>query len=62
MLARALLAAAALIGFAPQRRRTGRTTRRKEAHGHFTHYYAAVWKPYLIEFMKTLGPSKAAAK
>lgn len=34
----------------------------KETHGHFTHYYAAVWKPYLIEFMKTLGHSKAAAK
>jgi homoserine O-acetyltransferase len=32
-----------------------------ETHGHFTHYYAAVWKPYLIEFMKTLGPSKAAS-
>jgi homoserine O-acetyltransferase len=32
-----------------------------ESHGHFTHYYAAVWKPYLIDFMKTLGPSKAAA-
>jgi len=29
-------------------------------HGHFTHYYAAVWKPYLIEFMKSLGPAKAA--
>jgi homoserine O-acetyltransferase/O-succinyltransferase len=34
----------------------------KETHGHFTHYYAALWKPYLIEFMNTLGPSKAAAK
>ena len=32
----------------------------KETHGHFTHYYAAVWKPYLIEFMKTLGPAKQA--
>jgi len=29
-------------------------------HGHFTHYHAAVWKPYLIEFLKTLGPAKAA--
>jgi homoserine O-acetyltransferase len=29
-------------------------------HGHFTHYYAAVWKPYLVEFMKSLGPAKAA--
>ena len=26
----------------------------KETHGHFTHYYAAVWKPYLIKFMATL--------
>ncbi|MGC2203454.1 MAG: alpha/beta fold hydrolase [Stellaceae bacterium] len=26
-------------------------------HGHFTHYYAAVWKPYLIEFMATFGPA-----
>lgn len=33
-----------------------------ETHGHFTHYYAAVWKPYLVEFMKSLGPSKAAAR
>src|SRR5438034_2448192 len=24
-----------------------------QTHGHFTHFYAAVWKPYLIEFMKT---------
>src|SRR3954463_8313614 len=29
-------------------------------HGHFTHYYAAVWKPYLIELMKSLGPAKSA--
>ena len=29
-------------------------------HGHFTHYYAAVWKPFLIDFMKSLGPAKAA--
>jgi homoserine O-acetyltransferase len=33
----------------------------KETHGHFTHYYAAVWKPYLIAFMQTLGPAKQAA-
>ena len=26
-----------------------------KTHGHFTHFYAEVWKPYLIEFMKTLG-------
>jgi len=27
-----------------------------KTHGHFTHYYAEVWKPYLISFMETLGP------
>jgi homoserine O-acetyltransferase len=27
-----------------------------KTHGHFTHFYAEVWKPYLIEFMKTLAP------
>ncbi|MBV9587580.1 MAG: alpha/beta fold hydrolase [Alphaproteobacteria bacterium] len=31
-------------------------------HGHFSHYYAAVWKPYLAEFLQSLGPTKAAAK
>ena len=31
-------------------------------HGHFTHYYAAVWKPYLVELLQSLGPMKAAAK
>ena len=30
-------------------------------HGHFSHFYAALWKPYLIEFMKTLDPPLAAA-
>jgi homoserine O-acetyltransferase/O-succinyltransferase len=30
-------------------------------HGHFSHFYAELWKPYLIEFMKTLGPPLAAA-
>jgi homoserine O-acetyltransferase len=25
-----------------------------KTHGHFTHFYAELWKPYLIEFMKTL--------
>ena len=29
-------------------------------HGHFTHYYAAVWKPYLVSFMGSLGPVAAA--
>ena len=31
-----------------------------KTHGHFTHYYAAVWKPYLSDFMGTLGPAAAA--
>lgn len=31
-----------------------------KTHGHFTHYYAAVWKPYLTSFMRTLGPTAAA--
>jgi len=31
-----------------------------ETHGHFTHYYAAVWKPYLVELLQSLGPIKAA--
>jgi len=32
-------------------------------HGHFSHFYAELWKPYLIEFMKTLGaPLDAAAE
>jgi homoserine O-acetyltransferase len=26
----------------------------EETHGHFTHFYAALWKTYLIEFMKSL--------
>jgi homoserine O-acetyltransferase len=30
-------------------------------HGHFSHFYAELWKPYLIEFMATLGPARAAA-
>jgi hypothetical protein len=30
-----------------------------QAHGHFTHYYAAVWKPYLIGFMGSLVPTAA---
>lgn len=25
-------------------------------HGHFTHYYAAVWKPYLVKFLSDLPP------
>ena len=31
-------------------------------HGHFSHYYAELWKPYLIEFLATLGPDRAAAE
>lgn len=27
-----------------------------DTHGHFTHYYASVWKPYLIAFMADLPP------
>jgi homoserine O-acetyltransferase len=30
-----------------------------KTHGHFTHYYAEVWKPYLIDFIGTLGPTAA---
>jgi homoserine O-acetyltransferase len=32
-----------------------------KTHGHFTHFYAELWKPYLVEFMATLGPGLAAA-
>ena len=31
-----------------------------KTHGHFTHYYAAVWKPYLTSFIGTLAPTAAA--
>ena len=31
-----------------------------KTHGHFTHYYAEVWKPFLASFMKKLGPVAAA--
>jgi homoserine O-acetyltransferase len=30
-------------------------------HGHFSLFYAELWKPYLIEFMKTQDPPLAAA-
>jgi homoserine O-acetyltransferase/O-succinyltransferase len=30
-------------------------------HGHFSHYYADLWKPYLIEFLAMLGPARAEA-
>ena len=32
-----------------------------DTHGHFSHIYAELWKPCLIEFIKTLEPSLAAA-
>ncbi len=32
-----------------------------KTHGHFTHFYGEVWKPYLVEFMDTLGPPRQAA-
>jgi homoserine O-acetyltransferase len=32
-----------------------------KTHGHFTHFYAELWKPYLVEFMKTLDPPIEAA-
>ncbi len=32
-----------------------------KTHGHFTHFYAELWKPSLIEFMKTLGATERAA-
>jgi homoserine O-acetyltransferase len=31
----------------------------EDTHGHFTHFYAAVWKPYLIEFMNSLDAPRA---
>jgi hypothetical protein len=34
----------------------------RETHGHFTHLYAAVWKPYLAELMQSLRPMEAAAR
>jgi homoserine O-acetyltransferase len=30
----------------------------EDTHGHFTHYYAAVWKPYLVKFLSELPPMK----
>ena len=32
-----------------------------DTHGHSSHYYAKLWKPYLIEFLAELGPAQAAA-
>ncbi|HLY45208.1 MAG TPA: alpha/beta fold hydrolase [Stellaceae bacterium] len=33
-----------------------------DTHGHFSHYYAKLWKPYLIEFLAELGPARMAAE
>jgi homoserine O-acetyltransferase len=32
-----------------------------DTHGHFSHFYANLWKPYLVEFMARLEPPRAAA-
>lgn len=32
-----------------------------DTYGHFSHFYAKLWKPYLIEFLETLGPPQHAA-
>ena len=32
-----------------------------DTHGHFSHFHAKLWKPYLIEFLRTLGPARAEA-
>ena len=32
-----------------------------DTHGHFSHFYAELWKPYLIEFLKEPGPARAEA-
>ncbi len=34
----------------------------KGTHGHFTHYYAAIWKPYLVKFMADLPSVPDAAR
>ena len=34
----------------------------KGTHGHFTHYYAADWKPYLVKFMSGLPPASNAVR
>ncbi|HEY2541311.1 MAG TPA: hypothetical protein VGI28_17715, partial [Stellaceae bacterium] len=33
----------------------------EKTHGHFTHFYAEVWKPYLVDFMQSLDPPLEAA-
>lgn len=32
-----------------------------DTHGHFSHFYAALWKNYLVEFMQTLDPERGEA-
>ena len=32
-----------------------------DTHGHFSHFYATLWKPYLVEFMASLDPPRHAA-
>ncbi len=32
-----------------------------DTHGHFSHFYAKLWKPYLIQFLAELGPARAEA-
>jgi len=34
----------------------------EDTHGHFTHYYAAVWKSYLVKFISGLPPAPTAAR
>ena len=34
----------------------------EDTHGHFTHYYAAVWKSYLVRFISGLPPAATAAR
>jgi len=34
----------------------------KDTHGHFSHYYAAIWKPYLVKFMSGLPPAPSPAR
>jgi homoserine O-acetyltransferase len=33
-----------------------------DTHGHFSHYYAAIWKPYLVKFMFGLPSAPPAAR
>jgi homoserine O-acetyltransferase/O-succinyltransferase len=34
----------------------------KDTHGHFTHYYAATWKQYLVKFISGLPPAPKVAR